>query len=143
MAGDPFNLTRLHSNGTLSFDHWNDMFILQQNLNEYLNASIAFFPLIFSVEDNGVPKRFNWIETHLIVDLLNWSGTAPLFPLSIYRKFVMENSSLKKSLFEIKAINRLMNVLNQNWRYSLDLEMTDFKVSFILFKKKYIFRELL
>lgn len=132
LAGNSFSLIRLSVNGTLIFDHWDDAFLLQQDIKEYLNTSIVSFPLIISVEDNGVPKRFNWIEVSLIVDLLIWSGTAPLFPIPVYRKFVMENSPLRKTLFEVKAVNRLTNVLNLNWRYCLDLEMAIFKVFFNL-----------
>lgn len=132
LAGNSFSLIKLYLNGTLIFDHWDDAFLLQQDIKEYLNNSIVSFSLIISVEDNGVPKRFNWIEVSLIVDLLIWSGTAPFFPIPVYRKFVMKNSPLRKTLFEVKAVNRLTNVLNLNWQYSLDLEMANFKVFFNL-----------
>lgn len=137
LAGDLFSLIRLHNDGTLIFDHWDESILLHQNLEKYLisNSSMALFPLIFSVEDNGVSKRQNWIGVDLIVDLLSWSGAAPMFPVPVYRKFVPENSPLRKILFELKAANRLMNVMAQkfdlifNWKYSLELSMAYFKVS--------------
>uniref|UniRef100_A0A915EU46 Cadherin domain-containing protein n=1 Tax=Ditylenchus dipsaci TaxID=166011 RepID=A0A915EU46_9BILA len=55
----------------------------------------------------------------LQIDTGNWSGSAPQFPVPLYRKFISEAAPIRSNVLRTLAVNRLSEESRSGWKYSL------------------------
>jgi hypothetical protein len=69
-------------------------------------------------EDGGSSPKWALTEINVEIDVQEWSGSAPIFPLPLYRKFVVESARNGTELLRVKATSKV-GVRDKNWRYAI------------------------
>lgn len=123
LSGDDFSIIKINpDSGVITFNHWNngivDDFLNYVNFTEIFKTSIKF-PLIFLAEDNSVPSRFAYKIAEMSLDIVEWSGSAPFYPLPIIHKVISESTKIGSVLFSVTATNKLNKMMRKDWKYSL------------------------
>lgn len=94
--------------GHIIFHHWDDDLLMER----------TNFTFVISAEDSGVPSKWALWETTVLLDFETWSGSAPMFPLSVYKTFVTETTSSGTVVLSVIASSR-WGRRGSDWTYSL------------------------
>uniref|UniRef100_A0A914CZ00 Cadherin domain-containing protein n=1 Tax=Acrobeloides nanus TaxID=290746 RepID=A0A914CZ00_9BILA len=113
IAGNEPSLIQVNSNtGVVQFEHWDDS-MLFESIEEIVKKNVTFL-----IEDEGLPP--NWISYNvpLIFDTSTWSGSAPMFPIPVYHRYVLESLPKNAIILQVQAANR-WGRQSSNWKYSI------------------------
>src|SRR5690606_36485419 len=99
------------NSGAVIFDHWDDEFL-------YESPGKNNFNITFIVEDNGVPSLWNVYTAQLVYNIDTWSGSAPMFAVPSYHKYISESLSIGSVVVKAQAHNK-WDYVTKNWKYSI------------------------
>uniref|UniRef100_A0AC34RJJ9 Cadherin domain-containing protein n=1 Tax=Panagrolaimus sp. JU765 TaxID=591449 RepID=A0AC34RJJ9_9BILA len=112
VSGNEQDVIRIDSHsGAIMFDHWDDECL-------YENPGTDTFNVTFVAEDNGSPSQWTIHQAQIVFGIENWSGSAPMFVVPLYHKFVAEDSSVGSVVLKVQAHNK-WDYSSSNWRYSI------------------------
>lgn len=137
LSGDDFGLIKLNQTiGSITFNHWSneivDDYFDTFNFTEDL---LIKFSVVFLASSNNVLSNFAYKIKKMSIDLNEWSGSAPFYPLSIIHKVVPESTRVGSILLNIAAINKLNIKSRKDWTYLLIQTYPLGKVCFIFLSK--------
>uniref|UniRef100_A0AC35FSH3 Cadherin domain-containing protein n=1 Tax=Panagrolaimus sp. PS1159 TaxID=55785 RepID=A0AC35FSH3_9BILA len=112
LDGNQRGIIRIDStSGAIIYDHWDDEGL-------YENPGINTFNITFMAIDNGSPPLWSVHSAQLFLNIDTWSGSAPIFAVPIYHKYICENSAIGSVVLKAQAHNK-WDYLGNNWRYSI------------------------
>lgn len=112
VSGNEPALIRIdRTSGQIFFERWFDDVFLDWDGRTTRNVTVQ-------VSDSGAPPRWDWCQLELRLDWAGWSGSAPSFPLPVYRVFLPESARESKLIAVARAVDRLGRS-SPLWRYSL------------------------
>uniref|UniRef100_A0A7E4W5I1 Cadherin domain-containing protein n=1 Tax=Panagrellus redivivus TaxID=6233 RepID=A0A7E4W5I1_PANRE len=112
LSGDELNILRVdpHS-GAIMYDHWDDLNLFEGNGNNVFNIT-------FLATDSGSPSRWTVHSAQLELYIENWSGSAPMFAVPVYRKYVSESTTIGSVILKAQGHNK-WDKKASHWQYSI------------------------
>ncbi|PAV84222.1 hypothetical protein WR25_25500 [Diploscapter pachys] len=111
LSGNDYGVFSLNPDtGAISFNEWSD-----SQLKEHPNGK---WNLLIEASDQGTPRRSTLITVPVILNLMNWSGTAPFFVVPTYEVHVPETMEKDRIIFKPRPANRF-GTNNTNLQFAL------------------------
>lgn len=87
--------------------------MLFESIEEIVKKNVTFL-----IEDDGLPPNWITYDVPLIFDTSTWSGSAPMFPIPAYHRYVLESLPKNTTILQVQAANR-WGRQSSNWKYSI------------------------
>uniref|UniRef100_A0A914XW69 Cadherin domain-containing protein n=1 Tax=Panagrolaimus superbus TaxID=310955 RepID=A0A914XW69_9BILA len=121
LDGNQHGIIRIDAtSGAIIYDHWDDEKL-------YENPGVNSFNLTFMAIDNGSPPLWSIHSAHFVFNVDTWSGSAPMFAVPVYHKYIFENSAIGSVVLKAQAHNK-WDYLGNNWKYSISDNDEIFKI---------------